>query len=201
MAEIKFTITDENFLGESCPPSILNNEIYYNCSECSSSIEIISINEQNNVIEFNCLSKENKHPKKISIPLKEYFEKMKKFNRRELNNDECEIHKDKYISFCFDCNCHLCKKCLKSRVHLNHMKNNIIEIEPTKEELNIINEVIKDYENKIENITKEKQIKVKKMKKLLNKNINNEKNKIEKRIKKHDNDQKNELKLNHAEFI
>ncbi len=118
MAEIKFTITDENFLGESCPPSILNNEIYYNCSECSSSIEIISINEQNNVIEFNCLSKENKHPKKISIPLKEYFEKMKKFNRRELNNDECEIHKDKYISFCFDCNCHLCKKCLKSRVHL-----------------------------------------------------------------------------------
>ena len=29
-------------------------EIYYNCTECSSSIEIISINEEESTIEFKC---------------------------------------------------------------------------------------------------------------------------------------------------
>ena len=30
---------------------------FYNCSECSSLIEILSINEENNTIEFKCLNK------------------------------------------------------------------------------------------------------------------------------------------------
>ena len=41
-----------------------DNYIYYNCSECSSLIEIISIDEENNMIEFKCLNKKNYHEKK-----------------------------------------------------------------------------------------------------------------------------------------
>jgi len=37
----------------------INNEYLTICPECSSSIEILSINEQNNVIEFRCI-KNNK---------------------------------------------------------------------------------------------------------------------------------------------
>ena len=67
MSKGKMTINNEYLLGET-PETIepeLNNEIYYNCSECSSLIEIISINENNNIIEFNCLNKESNHPKNI----------------------------------------------------------------------------------------------------------------------------------------
>ena len=41
-------------------PTLESNKIYYNCSECSSTIEIVSIDENN--IEFKC---NNKHYKKI----------------------------------------------------------------------------------------------------------------------------------------
>ena len=45
----------------------LNNNIGYNCSECKSLINILSINENN--IEFEC--KDNNHKKKLYI--KEYI--------------------------------------------------------------------------------------------------------------------------------
>ena len=127
----------------------LNNELFYNCSECSSIIEIISINEENNTIEFKCLNKNKNHSDNNTMTIKDYLTKMKKYNNSEINKDVCEIHNNKYVSFCFDCNCHLCKDCLKARNHLGHMKNNIIEIEPMKEEINIINEILIDYEDKI----------------------------------------------------
>lgn len=44
-------------LNDAPPPApeeieeIINNQ-YYNCSECSSIIEILSLNENNNIIEF-----------------------------------------------------------------------------------------------------------------------------------------------------
>ena len=101
---------------DNSPPAItpeLNEEIYYNCSECSSLIEIISIDEENNFIEFNCLNKEKNYDKNKTMPLKQYLEKMKKHNKSKLNNDECEIHKSKYESYCFNCNCHLCKEIYK----------------------------------------------------------------------------------------
>ena len=34
----------------------INKNIYYNCTECPSLIEILSINEDNNIIEFKCLN-------------------------------------------------------------------------------------------------------------------------------------------------
>ena len=41
------------------------NEIYYNCSECSSSVEILSINEKESNIEFKCIN--NNHKIKMLI--------------------------------------------------------------------------------------------------------------------------------------
>ena len=43
---------------------IENSNIYYNCTECSSLIKILSINEDTNIIEFKCLNRENNHGKK-----------------------------------------------------------------------------------------------------------------------------------------
>ena len=130
---------NENILKDA-PPTMtpeLNRELYYSCSECSSLIEIISINEEKNTIEFNCLNQENKHQKNINIPIKEYIKQMKKLINKNLFNNQCDIHKKDYISDCFKCNLHLCKDCLKARIHLNHKKNNLIEIQPLKEVLRL----------------------------------------------------------------
>ena len=196
-------IYNDYLLGET-PETIepeVNNEIHYNCSECSSLIEIISINEENNTIEFNCLNKNNNHPKKNIIPIKEYLEKMKKYNNNKLNKDICEIHNINYICYCFDCNCHLCKECLKTRNHLNHSKNNIIEIEPMKEELNIIKEVIQDYNKKIDYLSSEKIRKVNELKNTFNNNkkIEEEKNKVF--IEENEKKKTNELKMKKDKYL
>ena len=57
-------------------PEIESNEPLYNCSECSSFIEIININNKD--VEFKCYNKKEVH-KKI-IPLDEYINKMKNHN-------------------------------------------------------------------------------------------------------------------------
>ena len=76
MSEINFKIKNENIASDSLLPITLefNKEINYNCSECPSQIEIISIKEENNTIEFNCLNKEHIHNKIIKMSLKEYLE-------------------------------------------------------------------------------------------------------------------------------
>ena len=91
--------------------SIINeneeDNIFYNCSECSSLIEITSINENNNIIEYKCLNKNNKEHNKI-MQIKEYLEKMSKFKEKNINIDYCSSHNNnKYMSFCFNCNKHL----------------------------------------------------------------------------------------------
>ena len=182
-------------------PEIEINDLYYNCSECPSLIEILSINEDNNIIEFKCLNKdkEHNHEKKI-IPIKEYLLKMENYRKKNIN-DKCEEHSCKYVSYCLDCNCHLCEECLKSRSHINHNKNNIIEIKPMKEELLIIEEIIKDYNIKIENLKNEKINKEKELKNTLNKNKEDEKKRIKEKIKIINNEKDEELKLNKEEFI
>ena len=179
----------------------LNNELFYNCSECSSMIEIISINEENNTIEFKCLNKNKTHPDNNIMTIKEYLTKMKKYNNSKLNNDVCEIHNNKYVNFCFDCNCHLCKDCLKTRNHLFHMKNNIIEIEPMKEEINIINEILIYYEDKIDNLMREKLKKVNELKITLNNNKKEIKDKYDEIIKINEKRKEKELKINHINYI
>ena len=136
------------------------NEILYNCSECSSPIEILSIDEKACLIEFKCIN--NNHKKNISI--KEYIDNMKKYNHHlNLNNDVCN-HNNKYECYCVDCNKQLCKECLSSREHINHQKINIIEIQPNKKEIKIIENIIQFYEDKIDSLEKEK------LKKILSKN-------------------------------
>ena len=127
------------------------NEIYYNCSECSSSVEILSINEKESNIEFKCIN--NNH--KIKMLIKDYLDKMKKFNNKDLNNDVCKIHNKKYEYYCIDCYEHLCKECLKLKKHINHNKNIILEVQPNEQQLNIINNMIKYYEDNIANLERE----------------------------------------------
>ena len=170
------------------------------CPECSSSIEICSINEQNNIIEFRCI----KNNKNYIMTIKEYLEKIKDYKEKNINDlkDTCQIHNNNnYVSYCFECNCHLCGECLKERIHINHRKSNIIEINPIKEEINIIKEVIKDYEIRLENIKNEKVIKTKEIEDKLNNEKKNEKNKLENIIKINKKKEEEELENNNNKYI
>ena len=117
------------------------NKINYNCTECSSPIEILSINENKYTIEFKCIK--NNHKGKMFI--KDYIEKMKIFNNNKINSDICDIkehNKKKFQSYCLSCNMHLCKECLKLRNHISHNKIDIVEIQPNQKELNMIEKII-----------------------------------------------------------
>ena len=183
---------------------IEDNDILYNCTECSSLIEILSIDEDKNIIEFKCLNKDCQSIKK-AMSIKEYFEKMEKNKKTIINEDTCREHisckNNKYISYCFDCNCHLCEECLKTRSHICHNKNNIIEIKPIKEELNIIEEVIKYYKNNIENLKIQRINKKKELENALNKEKINEEKKINNKIEINKQNQAKELNLNHDKYI
>ena len=149
----------ENFneKDETSKKIIQSKEFYYNCSECSSQIEIISMNETE--IEFKCIN--NNHLKKISI--KDYINKMKVFNNKNNKNDININHNNKFEGYCLDCKIHLCKEYLKSSNHINHNIKLITKLAPNKKELNIIENIIKYYEEKIENLEKEKLIKAKEL--------------------------------------
>ena len=131
--------------GETENETMKLNEMYYNCTECSSPIEILYINEKTNIIEFKCIT--NNHIKRLLI--KEYIQEMKKYNNKNINDDICIVdnHNKKYEFYCLDCKKHLCKECLKTRDHLNHNKKIIIQ--PNEKELNSIENVIKLFEVKI----------------------------------------------------
>ena len=169
----------------------------YNCAECSSLIEISSIDENDNMVKYKCLGDKEKHEKTIKI--KEYLEKMVQFNNKALNEDICPTHNDtqnKYVSYCFDCNKHLCPKCLQDRTHINHYKNNIIEIKPIQQECDIVKKIIDDYEEKIKKLQIEKDNTIKKLEETLENNKTQENKKIDKKIEDCDNEDKNELKNN-----
>ena len=184
------------------PEDIELNEISYNCSECSSLIEILLINEDNNIIKFKCLNKIKNHNIKV-MPINEYLKKMKKFNNSLVNKDKCEMHTNKrYITYCLDCNCHLCKDCLKTRTHINHNKNNIIaEIQPTKEELNIMKEIIKDYDIKLKNLKIEKIYKTNELEKALNELKKIENKQMEEKLQINKSNREKELKENYNKYI
>ena len=191
------TKEEYNLKIESISDAIDSNNIYYNCTECSSIIEILSINEENNIIEFQCFNKDKKHKKTMLI--KEYLNKMKKYKHKKINKDICEIHNkdNKYVSYCFDCNRHLCKECLKTRNHVSHFKNSIFEFQPVKEELDIIKQIIEDYKNKINNLKKEKMNKNKELEECKLK----EKNRLEERIRINKSNKERELKINKDKYL
>ena len=134
------------------------------CPECSSSIEIINLDEVNNMLEFKC-SKNNHKNNQISIA--QYLKNTEKNqNIKNLNEfkDKCDIHKNNYyVSYCFDCKSHLCNECLQNGKHINHKKNNLIEVKPGDKELIIISEVIKKLNTELKNLNREKEIKSKEL--------------------------------------
>ena len=96
---------------------------------------------------------------------------------------------------------HLCKQCLRTRVHINHIKNNLIEIQPMEEELNIINDVILDYQYKIDNLENEKKNKIKEIENKLYYSKLKQNKIIEIKIKKNEINKKKVLKMNKELYI
>lgn len=119
----------------------------YNCTECTSLIEIISLNNSLNEIEFRCLN--NSH--RIKKPLNDYLKIMGTYKYPASLKTECECaghNKSKYEYYCLNCDKHLCKLCLESKEHLYHIKFNIMaEISLTKEEEKLIEKFINDNNN------------------------------------------------------
>ena len=119
----------------------------YNCTECTSLIEIISLNNTLNEIEFRCLN--NSH--RIKKPLNDYLDIMRTYKYPASLKTECECaghNKSKYEYYCLNCDKHLCKFCLESKEHLYHIKFNIMaEISLTKEEEKLIEKFINDNNN------------------------------------------------------
>ena len=192
-----------NQLTEKAAPLTENKDTLYNCTECSSLIEVLSIDEDKNIIKFKCLNK-NCGVEKAKL-LNEYFEKMEKYKQIYVNEDTCRKHisckNNKYVSYCFDCNCHLCEECLKTREHICHTKNYILEIKPINEELNIIEKVIEDYKIRIENLKDEKVNTLKELDNLLNAKKQNEDAKLINKIKSNQIIKNKEIKLNHNKYI
>ena len=177
-------------------PETIDN-ISYHCSECSSLIEIISINEKYNEIEFKCAN--NTHNReKIKMPIKDYLKRIEMNNNKKINN-KCEIHKEEFLVYCFNCSKHLCKKCLKgSKIHINHNKKIILEIQPNEEDLDIIKKIYKEYDDKIINLKNEKLEDIEDYK------LNNERKEIGRYVKKmYENKKKHEKELenNKNEYI
>ena len=186
--------------GETIGGPMKLKEMHYNCIECSSPIEILYINEKTNTIEFRCTNNDN-HKKKVSI--KEYINQMKKFSNKKINDDICmkDNHNSKYEFFCLDCNKHLCKECIRTRDHISHNKRIIIEIQPSKKELNIIENFIKSYEDKITNLEREKCDKINEMKNKLKESENKLKAKNELQIKENKIKMEKELKKKNDEYL
>ena len=178
------------------------NDYFTICPDCSSQIEILSINEENCVIQFRCI----KYNKNYIMSIKDYLQKIKQIkniNIKDLKN-KCKnsSHRNNnYVCYCLDCNSNLCNECLKTRIHINHRKTNIIEITPIKEELNIIEEVIKDYKLKLENLKKEQKQKTEKLKHLLVRDKNNENIKFQSILKSNETLKTNEIMLNDSAYI
>ena len=170
------------------------------CPECFSRVEILNINEENSTIEYRCI----KEDKTNLMSIKQYLKKINECKIPQINEikDKCKCHINKdYICYCFDCKLHLCEKCLKTRIHINHNKAYIIEIKPIEEEIEIVEEVIKDYDKKLKELINEKITKTNeyKEKENLEKNILHKI--LEKKYKINNNKKKEELKENNNNFM
>ena len=166
---------------ETSEENLVNFTICPN-QDCLSPIEILSINQDNNIIVFKCF-KENKE---FTISIKEYIEKIKDKRNIDEFKDNCKEHKSNNICYCFDCKKHLCNECLKTMNHIYH-KNDIIAI--NNDEIKIFNKYLKTItENKnnqiiLSNLQKEIETKnniiLELEEKIKENKINNEKEKEE----------------------
>jgi hypothetical protein len=129
---------------------------------------------------------------------------MKQYNENEineLNNDNCKGHNKVYKIYCIDCKKHLCLDCLKSRKHVGHLKNSIVEILPNETEIKILENIIKYYDNKISKLEKAQINKTRNINKQLEEYKNKLYEKNELIIKQNKNNLEKELKLNEDSYI
>ena len=176
----------------------LSNDYFTICPYCCSSIEILLINENNSSIEYKCLKDNIKYTQSI----KEYLEKIKECRINNINELKyCKVHNNIFVSYCYECKMHLCDECLKSRKHINHKKSNMIEVQPIKEELEIIDEVINDYKIEIKNLEKEQKEKKDELEKLLNKEKDEEKNNYNDKFKYNKKKEEEDLKRNKKKYL
>jgi len=184
------------------------NSIFTICPDCSSLIEILSINDNNSSLEYKCLNEKMKHTEKTNfiITIEDYLKKIKgkRDNIIDEIKDKCYIENhnlNNYVSYCLDCKCHLCDECLKSKGHINHRKSNMPEIQPTEEELKIIKEVINDYKKEKKDLENKKKEKTEEIDKLLKKEKEEEKNNYDKKIKDSEKKEKEEIKENENKYL
>ena len=164
-------------------PPLNSNKLYYCCSECNSLLEIKKIDEE--LIEFKCINEHN-----IKMNIRDYLNKIKDYKDKitinnTMNNNICNIHEEKYSSYCFECKEHLCENCLMSGEHSYHYKSYINKIIPKKEILKEIKNLIKNNKSKIKDLNRNKKYIENQMNDILDENIKkikNIKNKNKKRL-------------------
>jgi len=186
---------------------LLNNN-YTICPDCGSSIEILSINENNSSIEYKCLNEKKKHIEKTNFikTIEEYLEKIKenKDNRIDEIKDKCHIENhnlNKYVSYCLECRCHLCDECLKTKEHINQRKSNMVEIQPIEEELKIIKETINEYREEKKDLENKKKEKLEEIDNSLKKEKEEEKNNYDMKLNDSGKKEKEELKENENIYL
>ena len=197
----------------------------YSCTDCSLVIEIISLDDVNNILSFNC----PKHGQR-EMAIKDYLNNMKKNtflysicspckkNQNEVSNNEifnyctncklvlcnnckvnhdqehdiiknnkiltnCPIHPKNYnLSYCLDCNCHICKECIQHRKHMRHNIRSIKDNQPSNEEVNNLLNLIHKYKDEINNFEIEKNKKLIESENKFNNNMEQEKTEYKKLI-------------------
>ena len=180
----------------------IKENIGYNCSECSSLIEIISINEE--TFEFKCVDNHN-HKNKLKI--NKYLEDMKKYIDKKNLKDKCKAHNHKNNIYCLSCKCHLCEECQKSEIHKAHNKIILEKEQPDEKDINIIKSKTKYYNNKIKNfkqikdgLKNNKKIEIKRIKKIIKLNKIKQLKELEMNKDKYINDIK-EIKMKYENEI
>ena len=194
--------------GEIGETEEIKNNNFTICPDCGSSIEILSINEDNLSIEYRCLNEKKKHKEtEFTKTIEEYLKKIKENkedNIYEEIKDKCHIENhnlNKYVSYCLDCKCHLCNECLKTKEHINHRKSNMPEIQLLEEEKQLIKEQINDYKKEVENLENINKEKTKEIEESLNKEKDEEKNGYENKIKDNDKKKDEELEENKNKYL
>ena len=100
------------------------NELY-SCTECSSNIEIITLDEINNILSFKCPIHGSK-----TMTIKDYLNDMKKntilyskcYSCKKKQN---EINNNEYFNYCTNCQLIICNKCINEHDKKHYIiKNN-----------------------------------------------------------------------------
>ena len=145
--------------------------------------------KKSNEIEFKC------HEHHLKMDIGEYIEKMKQYRDKNINSETCDKHNNKYFSYCFDCNKHLCEECVKIENHIYHYKLYLLEIKPDIKIVNKIEDKINKNKTKIKQLNDEKIKKENKLKDIWINNINKIKEMKDKNKEMNENKKYKEIEL------